>query len=199
MLTPIEIQNKIFKSVGLGYDKKDVDSFIMEVLQSYEALYREKVDLMTKINTLTEGIQYYKEIEKTLQRTLLLAEKTAEDTKANALKNAQVIEKEAVAKSQMILSEAKVELERIHKQVMQLAQQYDTYKMQLKTLAISQIELADSPSFQLDLSVLNFAEKMPNKVEPTVSATASAAVQPELKEWYNPYEQEDMEFVDLGD
>ena len=63
MLTPIEIQNKIFKSSGLGYDKKDVDNFVTEVLQSYEALYREKMELTDKINVLTEGIKYYKTIE----------------------------------------------------------------------------------------------------------------------------------------
>ena len=30
MLTPIELQNKSFKSGGLGYDKKDVDQFFRE-------------------------------------------------------------------------------------------------------------------------------------------------------------------------
>ena len=150
MLTPIEIQNKIFKSSGLGYDKKDVDNFVTEVLQSYEALYREKMELGDKINVLTEGLQYYKTIEKTLQKALVLAEKTAEETKAGAQKNARAIEQEAVAKSQMILADAKAELEQIRRQAMQLAQQYDTYKTQIKTLAIAQSELMESPSFQLD-------------------------------------------------
>ena len=197
MLTPIEIQNKIFKSSGLGYDKKDVDNFVTEVLQSYEALYREKMELADKINVLTEGIQYYKTIEKTLQKALVLAEKTAEETKAGAQKSARAIEKEAVAKSQMILADAKSELEQIRRQVMQLAQQYDTYKTQVKTLAIAQIELMDSPSFQLDLSVLTTAEQLPDRVEAVVAASMEPAQ--EMPEWRNPMQEEDLDFIDLNE
>ena len=38
MITPVEIQSKSFKS-GIGYDKKDVDGFITEILENYEELY----------------------------------------------------------------------------------------------------------------------------------------------------------------
>ena len=49
MITPIEIQNKVFKSGGLGYDKKDVDSFLQEILENYEGLYREKMEMNDRI------------------------------------------------------------------------------------------------------------------------------------------------------
>ena len=86
MLTPVEIQAKTFKSGGLGYDKKDVESFMREVNRSYEILYRENMELKDKVAVLNEGIQYYKSIEKTLQKALVLAEKTAETTKEAANK-----------------------------------------------------------------------------------------------------------------
>ncbi len=35
MLTPIDIENKIFKT-GIGYDRKDVDAFLIELQESYE-------------------------------------------------------------------------------------------------------------------------------------------------------------------
>ncbi len=63
MLTPVEIQNRVFKSGGLGYDKKDVDSFMKEVVDSYEMLYREKMELMDRVNVLNDGLQNYKTIE----------------------------------------------------------------------------------------------------------------------------------------
>ena len=75
MITPIEIQNKVFKSGGLGYDKKDVDSFMEEILDNYEALYRERMEMNDRINVLNEGLQYYKTIEKTLPKALVLAER----------------------------------------------------------------------------------------------------------------------------
>ena len=56
MLTPVEIQNRVFKSGGLGYDKKDVDSFMKEIADSYELLYREKMELADKVNVLNNDI-----------------------------------------------------------------------------------------------------------------------------------------------
>ena len=76
MLTPVEIQNRVFKSGGLGYDKKDVDSFMKEIVVSYELLYREKMEMADKVNVLNDALQNYKSIEKTLQKALILAQKT---------------------------------------------------------------------------------------------------------------------------
>lgn len=155
MITPIEIQSKTFKSGGLGYEKKDVDGFMKEVLNSYETIYRENMELNDKISVLTEGIQYYKTIEKTLQKALVLAEKTAEDTKAAAQKAAKNIESEARTKSQLILADAKNELEHIHNQTIQLIQQYEKYKAQFKNLAQAQIEVLESDSFSINVARLD--------------------------------------------
>lgn len=148
MLTPIEIQSKNFKS-GIGYDKKDVEAFRKDVLVSYEKIYKENVELKDKINVLNEGIQYYKTIEKTLQNALILAEKTAEETKQVALKRAKVIEKEANAHAAAIIADAKNERNQLQAIIMQLKNQYESYKVQFKQLAASQLELIDSPTYDI--------------------------------------------------
>ena len=168
MLTPVEIQNRVFKSGGLGYDKKDVDSFMKEIVDSYEMLYREKMELADKVNVLNDGIQNYKSIEKTMQKALLLAQKTAEETQETALRNAHAIEKEAMTKSEIIVSDAKRELERIHQKTVQLCQQYEKYKLQFKNLAAAQIELLETESFQIhvmDLPQVELEEINPKEVQ----------------------------------
>ena len=40
MLTPIDIQGKVFKSGGMGYNKQDVDLFFSTVAADYETLYK---------------------------------------------------------------------------------------------------------------------------------------------------------------
>jgi len=158
MLTPVEIQNRAFKSGGLGYDKKDVDSFMKEVSDSYEMLYREKMELADKVNVLNDALQNYKTIEKTMQKALMLAQKTAEETQETALRNAHAIEKEALTKSEIIVSDAKRELERIHQKTVQLCQQYEKYKLQFKNLAAAQIELLETESFQIHMMDLPTVE-----------------------------------------
>lgn len=168
MITPIEIQNKVFKSGGLGYDKKDVDNFMQEILENYEVLYREKMEMNDRINVLNEGLQYYKTIEKTLQKALVLAERTAEETKGTAMKNAVLIEQEAVSKANVILEDAKRELEQIRKMTTKLVRQYDMYKARFKSLVNAQMELLDSQSFSISLEKLSMFENVPDTIETPV-------------------------------
>ena len=155
MLTPVEIQAKTFKSGGLGYDKKDVESFMREVTRSYEILYRENMELKDKVAVLNEGIQYYTSIEKTLQKALVLAEKTAETTKEAANKDAKRIEKEARVKANILLADAKNELENLHNKTIALLQQYEKYKAQFKNLAQAQIDLLETDAFNINIQKLD--------------------------------------------
>ena len=187
MLTPVEIQNRAFKSGGLGYDKKDVDSFMKEICDSYELLYREKMELADKVNVLNDALQNYKTIEKTMQKALMLAQKTAEETQETALRNAHAIEKEALTKSEIIVSDAKHELEHIHQKTVQLCQQYEKYKLQFKNLAAAQIELLEAESFQIHMMDL-----------PTVeldSIRQTAAVMSNNPE---PAEEEELPKIDIN-
>lgn len=199
MITPIEIQNKVFKSGGLGYDKKDVDSFMQELLENYEMLYREKMEMKDRINVLNEGLQYYKTIEKTLQKALVLAERTAEETKGNAMKNALLIEQEAVSKANVILEDAKRELEQIRKQTIELVRQYDMYKAKFKSLAAAQTELLDSQSFSIKLDQLSMFENVPDTVEVPSGVFGESKNEP-LEE--NPLDgepEEDIEIINLDE
>ena len=193
MITPIEIQNKVFKSGGLGYDKKDVDSFMEELLENYESLYRERMEMTDRMNTLKEGLQYYKTIEKTLQKALVLAERTADETKSNAMKNAALIEQEAVAKANMILEDAKRELEMIRKQTIELVRQYDMYKAKFKSLVNSQTELLDSQSFSVNMDQLSMFENIPEITDTPVGLYSEEKdTMPE-----NPLEDDDTDDIEI--
>lgn len=153
MITPVEISNKAFKSGGLGYDKKDVDLFLKEVVASYESVYRENLELKDKIAVLNDGLKYYKTIEKTMQKALMLAEKTAEETKNNASVEAKRIEREAESKAEILLADARNQLNKVHEQTIALVQNYEKYKAQFKSLAAAQIEMLGSEAF--DINIMN--------------------------------------------
>ena len=175
MLTPIELQGKSFKT-GFGYDKKDVESFFKDVIKNFEILYKENLELNDKINVLSEGVQYYKSIEKTLQKALVLAQKAAADTENAASEKARVLEEEAIQKAKKIEEDAKMkadkitsealhsvkqlqfeatkELHQIQLDVASLLQQYETYKIQYKQMIAAQLELLESESFKIDLTSL---------------------------------------------
>lgn len=165
MITPVEIEGKVFKS-GFGYDKKEVDNFLQEILVGYESLYTNCGDYTEKIASLEEKIEYYNSIEKTLQKALILAEKTAEDTKQAAKKEAEIIVDEANLKANYIVKDAKEELSNIRKQSIDLIQQYELYKAQFKQLTKVQLDLIESEAFQLKVANLTgnvYEEKAENE------------------------------------
>lgn len=151
MMTPIEMQGYMFKT-GRGYHKGDVDAFMEEVTRDYEQLYRENVELKDKLNTLSDGLQYYKDLEKTLQKTLVVAEKTAEETRESAHKKAEAVVTKAEAKAEALLSSVRVQAETAVNQLEQLKKQYENYRIQCKQLANAQLELLDSEAFKLSIS-----------------------------------------------
>jgi cell division initiation protein len=220
MVTPVEIQNKSFKSGGLGYDKRDVDNFMRDILNSYEELYRQNMELKDRVAVLNEGIQYYKTIEKTLQKALVLAEKTAEETRNNAAKEAKRIEKEATTKANIMLADAKNELELLHQQTITLIQQYEKYKLQFKNLANAQIEMLSSDAFSINIQNLDafvsnpisFDASMGNAPKQEAPALESAKEEQssghlsdedsEAEFDFSDYDlegQEEFDFVDLND
>ena len=151
MLTPIDVQAKIFKS-GMGYSKADVDSFLTNLYADYGTLYRENMELKDKTNLLNESLNRYKDIEKSLQKALVLAETTSEETIASAKTNAAVIEQEARVKAEAIVADAKQELENIRSMTVELVQKYESYKSQYKALASAQMELLSSDTFNIELT-----------------------------------------------
>ena len=49
MLTPIDIDNKVFKKAKIGgYDIKDVEDFLVLVMGDYEKLYKENEEARKK-------------------------------------------------------------------------------------------------------------------------------------------------------
>lgn len=170
MITPIELQSKTFKS-GFGYDKKDVENFMLELQHDYEHLYKQNMELNDKINTLNEGLTYYKTVEKTIQKALVLAEQTAEETKESAKKVAKGIEAEAKANAQMILADVQMEYNRLREQTIHLMRQYESYKAQFKHLAAAQLELLESDTFHIQMGNLELFKEETHPVEHTEAMT----------------------------
>lgn len=149
MFTPSQLQEKEFKT-GIGYDKKDVEQFLKELSQDYTALLEENENLKRRVKDTTESLGYYKSMEKTLQKALILAEKTAQDTKATALREAEAMEREATVKAHLIMEEARKQIEFMEHKTLNLMQQYDLFRIQFENLIHSQIDLLNSKSFSID-------------------------------------------------
>lgn len=149
MLTPVDIQEKTFHS-GLGYDKKDVNTFFEEVTKSYAELYRSNAELKEQVDTLTDGLQNYKSKEAALEKSLMLAKKDSEDTKAKALKEAKNIELDAKNKAKVIVADAEKKLKKMTQEMTVLETQYAAYKSNFCSLMKMQYDFLKENDFDFD-------------------------------------------------
>ena len=82
MLTPLDIENKKFsKQIMNGYNVEEVDDFLDEIGVDFAKKQKEVNEASKKIEELNASLEHYKNIESTLQNTLLMAQSTAEEVK----------------------------------------------------------------------------------------------------------------------
>ena len=153
MITPLDIENKKFsKQMMNGYNVDEVDEFLDEVMEDYATNYKEVVTLRPKIDELNTALEHYKNIENTLQNTLVMAQTTAEEVKSVAKQQADQIVGDAQREAENIIRTAKEAslkaVEELEQQIRVKEQQYndvkkqfDIYKAKMESLLISQSEL----------------------------------------------------------
>jgi cell division initiation protein len=109
-ITPLDIQQMVFKVAFRGYDKEEVNRFLEELAQTVESLNRDNAVQREKIVFLEQQLAELKRTEATLSSTLLSAQSLAEDVKRNAHREADLVIKEAEQKAGELIHQARVEL-----------------------------------------------------------------------------------------
>lgn len=143
MITPNDIATKDFKKVAVGYSPEEVDTFLDDIYEDYERLYKESLKERTKVETVAEDTDRLKHLEKSIERTLSLAESAAEETKAAAKTEAEAIIKEAKQQAQDILSAARTKSYELEQEISGLESRYELMKTRVKLLLYAEIELLD--------------------------------------------------------
>ena len=100
MLTPKQLKSFSFQSVGRNaYKATDVDTYMSEVYESYEQMFRENGELVKKISMLADKLAEFKNDSDNIRNALLTAER---------MKDKIVQEAEEQAKETIAVAEEKV-------------------------------------------------------------------------------------------
>lgn len=106
-ITPLEIRQKTFERTLRGYDKDEVNGFLLSLSQEWERTQDEARDLKSKLDACEREVSKLREVETSLFKTL----KTAEDTGANVVeqanKEAQLLLREAQIRAEAVTNEAR--------------------------------------------------------------------------------------------
>jgi cell division initiation protein len=106
-VTPLDIRQKTFEKNFRGYEKDEVNAFLLTLSQEWERILDENKELRIKLESTEREVTKLREVESSLYKTL----KTAEDTGANVIEQARVSADLHMRESQLqaegILNEAK--------------------------------------------------------------------------------------------
>ena len=141
MLTPLDIENKKFsKQIMNGYNVEEVDDFLDDIGLDFAKKQKEVNETSKKIEELNASLEHYKNIEDTLQNTLLMAQSTAEELKNIAKQKADQIVNDAKIATQKEVEQIQSQILTKKKELEDIQNQFDIYRAKMESLLLSQLE-----------------------------------------------------------
>ncbi len=141
-LTPLDIRNQTFHTKRFGgYAPEEVKAFLETAAKSFEELGRKRTELTERLKIAEERVNYYKQIEKTIQDAAVTMQRTMEEIKRNAEKEGELIVAEAKTRAQREVENTKREAESLRSEIEQLKLLRTNYFIRIRAMVKSQSEL----------------------------------------------------------
>lgn len=144
MITPEDIENKVFKKAKIGgYDIKDVEEFLEKLIVDYEAVAKENTELNDKCENLQESVRYYKSLEQGIEQTISNAKEQADKIKEVALQEASNLKATQEINFQNKIAEYEGKIREKELEFEELKKQVQIYKIKIKSMMEAQIKILD--------------------------------------------------------
>ena len=128
MVTPNDIQNKVFSNAMRGYNKREVDEFLDEITIDFQKQLDENAKMAAEIKQLNAQIEESKKTQQSVANTLEQAKRLMSDISESAEKRAEVIIKNARLDAQTITRNAKDSVESFTREAEMLQRKISTFK-----------------------------------------------------------------------
>ncbi|CAM3342105.1 DivIVA domain-containing protein [Vagococcus fessus] len=110
-LSPIDIKNKTFSNKMRGYNQDEVDDFLDQIIEDFEATLREKKETEKALKHANEKLTYFNELKDALNQSIIVAQDTADKLKDSAEKESELTLNTANSTSAEILRRSNEEAE----------------------------------------------------------------------------------------
>lgn len=139
-LTPMDIHNKEFSKGFRGYRETEVDDFLDEVVREFESHIKQTAALQEQMEKAQEELERYRNIEDTLNRTMVVAQKTADEVRENARREAELIVREAEQRAKEIILSAERRVEDSRRELEETVRQASLFRAKLRGMLRAQMD-----------------------------------------------------------
>jgi cell division initiation protein len=111
-ITPLDIRRNEFTRALRGYNREEVDSFLVMVADEVESLVNEHRELARKLADQEKQIENFRMIERTLMDTLVTAQRTSDNMRETTQRECETIKREGEMHAEQAVQKAQLEAER---------------------------------------------------------------------------------------
>ena len=115
--TPLDVRQAKFSTSMRGYERAEVNAFLLEAADGYEQAMRENERLRHEVARLEASLTQYRELEGALKGALMSAQRVSDDMKETASLDAARIVREAEGRAELITQKAQAALEDIQREI----------------------------------------------------------------------------------
>ena len=115
--TPLDVRQAKFSTSMRGYERAEVNAFLLEAADGYEQAMRENERLRQDVARLEASLSQYRELEGALKGALMSAQKVSDDMKETASLDAARIIREAEGRAELITHKAQSALEDVQREI----------------------------------------------------------------------------------
>ena len=141
MLTPQDIENKVFSVSLRGYSSSEVDDFLQEIVDEFSVIYSENKTLKAQVENLSETVSKYKAMEETLNGALSVAGKSADEITSGASEKADSIIEDAKATANAMISGAEQRIAAESYRLENIKREVELYKKKVISLLDAQLKV----------------------------------------------------------
>ena len=134
---------KQFNTTLNGYDKEEVNAFVDEVTREYENVLNKLKSREVEVKALKERLEYYKNLESTLNTAVLVAEDSSNQIKKIAKEEAKLIIDQAKKNASHIINDALIKAEKTELEADRLRRSLKIYKSRIKATIEEQLTMVD--------------------------------------------------------
>lgn len=134
---------KKFKKALRGYNVKEVNAFINEVISQVEKMVAEDNRKNAVIQSLNNELTKYKKMEATLNKSIVMAEETANQMRRMARIEGESIINDAKKNANKIINEALLRSQKIESESAILKKNISIFKSRLKNIIEQQLQMVD--------------------------------------------------------
>jgi cell division initiation protein len=116
-ITPLDLRQSKFATAMRGFNKAEVEAFLLEAADDYEKALRENERLRQDLARMEGALEQSRDLEGSLKSTLVSAQKVADDMRDNARTEAARVVREAEARAALLTEKAEGRLEDVQREI----------------------------------------------------------------------------------